>query len=67
MMYGYGFGNHMLLFMIFIIILMISIFKDSSSGKNSKHSETPIELLKIRYAKGEITEKEYQEIKQELY
>lgn len=69
MMYGYGFGAHMLIFWIFIIILMVSIFRDSSSGKNRhfKQSETPIEMLKTRYAKGEITEKEYEEIKQELY
>lgn len=69
MMYGYGFGAHMLIFWIFIVILIISIFRDSSSGKNrhSEQSETPIEMLKTRYAKGEITEKEYQEIKQELY
>ncbi|MCS5422903.1 SHOCT domain-containing protein [Psychrilyobacter piezotolerans] len=68
MMHGYGFGAHMLIFWIFIIVLMVSIFRDSSSGKNkySKQSETAIEILKKRYAKGEITSEEYQEIKQKL-
>lgn len=68
MMHGYGFGAHMFIFWIFIIIIMISIFRDSSSGKNrqSKQNKTPIEILKTRYAKGEITGEEYQEIKQSL-
>ncbi len=68
MMYGYGFGTHMLIFWIFMIVLIVSIFRDNSSGKSrySKQSETAIEILKKRYAKGEFTNEEYQEIKQNL-
>lgn len=76
MMHGFGFGNSMFLgggifmfiFWILIIVLIVSLLKDSSSGKNrhSKRSETPMEILKIRYAKGEITREQYQDIKEKL-
>jgi len=70
MMHGYGFGAHMFIFWVFIIIMIVSIFRDGFSGKNrnfkQNESETPTQILKKRYAKGEITEEEYQKIKQEL-
>ena len=78
MMHGFEFGNSMFLgggifmfiFWILIIVLIASILKDSFIG-DSRHSkqnksETPMEILKIRYAKGEITKEQYQDMKEKL-
>lgn len=72
----HGFGNSMFLgggivmfiFWILIVILMISILKDGfiGSSRNFRQSETPMEILNIRYAKGEITKEQYQDMKEKL-
>ena len=76
MMHGFGFnfGNSMFLgggifmfiFWILIIVLIVSILKGSFMGERQNKNETPMEILKIRYAKGEITKEQYQEIKEKL-
>lgn len=78
MMHGFNFGNSMFLgggifmfiFWILIIVLITSILKRYSIGdsQNSRQhkNETPLEILKIRYAKGEITEEQYQDMKEKL-
>jgi len=80
MMHGFGFnfGNSMFLgggifmfiFWILIIVLIVSILKDSFIGgsRNSRQNknETPVEILKIRYAKGEITKEQYQDMKEKI-
>ncbi|MCS5423147.1 MULTISPECIES: SHOCT domain-containing protein [Psychrilyobacter] len=76
MMHGFGYGNSMFMgggifmfiFWILIAVLIVSLLKDSSLGKNrhSKQSETPMEILKKRYAKGEITREQYQNMKEKL-
>lgn len=74
----HGFGNSMFLgggifmfiFWILIIVLIVSILKGSFIGdhRNSRQnkSETPMEILKIRYAKGEITKEQYQDMKEKI-
>ncbi|UUV20022.1 SHOCT domain-containing protein (plasmid) [Fusobacteria bacterium ZRK30] len=78
MMHGYGFGSSMFwgggifmfIFWILIIILIASILKDSFMGNRrnfrQNESETPMGILKIRYAKGEITKEQYQEMKNKI-
>lgn len=80
MMHGFGFnfGNSMFLgggifmfiFWILIIVLIISIIKENFIGDNKNSiqnkSETPLEILKMRYAKGEITEEQFQDMKEKL-
>lgn len=78
MMHGFGFGNSMFfgggifmfIFWILIIVLIASILKDSFIGDRrnfrQNKSETPMEILKIRYAKGEITKEQYQDMKEKI-
>ncbi len=53
-----------LLFWVLIIYLVVVFFQMLFSGRRKK--EGPLETLKQRYARGEITEAEYQRMKTEL-
>jgi len=64
--YGYNsFWNILwLIFLIGVIVLIIwLIYKFTKKGKES---ETPINILQKRYAKGEINKKQFDEMKKEL-
>jgi len=70
-MYGGGFYNGGIFMMIFSILLIIlavffglKFFKQGTiSGLNN---ETPLDILKRRLAKGEITRDEFEELKKVL-
>ena len=74
-MYDYGYGNgnslwgfiFMLLIMALVVVGIVAIVRhfgrDVSTGQ---HGETALELLKKRYAKGEIDKKEYAEMRKDL-
>ena len=61
-----GFGGFGIFLQLFIFIGFLAIIywvvKSGNMGKNS----SPDEILKTRLAKGEITKKEYHELKKEL-
>ncbi|MES0490435.1 MAG: SHOCT domain-containing protein [Leptospirales bacterium] len=71
-------GSGMWLFpMIMIIIMLIFVFGRGRFGppwmqRGSRHhnetpeQETPLEILKKRYAKGEITKEEFDNMKKDL-
>lgn len=64
---GIGLG---ILFMIIVwagIIALIAwiVIKYARSGQKSS-SETPLDIAKARYAKGEISKKEFEQIKKDL-
>ena len=62
--FGMGFGFiFMLLFWGIIIWLIITLTNSSQSSKNELDSLT---ILKRRYASGEITKKQYEEMKKEI-
>ncbi len=61
-MMGFGF-IFMLLFWGLIIWLIVALINSSQSNKNEQDSLT---ILKKRYASGEITKKQYEEMKKEL-
>ena len=67
-MFGWGFeGIMMLIFWIAIllfIILAIKGFQGNESGKSS--SKSAADILKERYAKGEIDKKEFEEKKKDI-
>lgn len=69
---GLGFGMlgmfYMLIFWVVIIVGVVYLFRFLSSGSTpSRGSEkSPLDILKERYAKGEITKKEFEEMKKDL-
>ena len=57
----------MLLFWSLLILGVIALFRYlSGSGKTTKNDKTPLEILKERYARGEIDKKEFEEKKKAL-
>jgi len=78
MMHGYGFGSlifmgggiFMFIFWILIAVVIISMFSGRFAENKFKsgfdHRETPMDILKKRYAVGEITEAEYKDMKDKL-
>lgn len=62
-------GGFMWIFWILIIAGIIFLFINLTKGtmnKSQGESDSPIEILKKRYARGEIDEEEYQRRRNEL-
>lgn len=59
----WGMGWGMWFIPLLIILIVYLLFKNNSQSKNQ---ETPLEILKRRYAKGEITKEEYEQMKSDL-
>jgi len=61
-----GFGG-MLMWIIFIglIGLLIYLFVRASKG-GDRTAETPLEILKKRYARGEITKEDFDRVKKDI-
>ncbi len=69
-MSGWGFGGgFMMLFFWALVILLIVWFAKSARSENhsdANREKSPMEILKERYAKGEIDQKEFEEKKKDL-
>lgn len=78
-MMGTGWGNMMgwdvfglsgwipmLLFWILLILSVVALIRYLGRSGQHDSSKTPLEILKERYARGEIDKKEFYEIKKEL-
>lgn len=65
---GFGFGGgFMWIFWILIIVAIVALFRGiSGSGTGASSSETPIEILRKRFANGEITDEEFEHRRKEL-
>jgi putative membrane protein len=68
-MMGFG-GGWMILIGIIIIGLIVwgvvALARHGTSKSNSDEKEEPLEVAKKRYAKGEISKKEFEQIKKDL-
>ena len=68
--YGYGFNwiaavLQTILFVVFLGLIIFGVYY-FIGGSHPKFSERSLDILKERYAKGEITNEEYDRIKREL-
>jgi putative membrane protein len=54
------------LFLGGLIVLGASFFSKLSINSDSSNRQTPISILKERYAKGEITKEQFERIKKDL-
>jgi putative membrane protein len=75
MMSGWGLGYGlfgwlvMLLFWVLIIagvVILVRWFMDQGKLKRPTTEETPLDILKKRYARGEIDKEQFETMKQEL-
>ena len=64
----WGWGFIMMIFFMLIIIASIVVFAKYaiSNSSNSDNKEGPMDIAKSRYAKGEITKAQFDEIKKAL-
>ncbi|KJS28868.1 MAG: hypothetical protein VR64_22390 [Desulfatitalea sp. BRH_c12] len=67
MMYGYG-GWIMWIILIVLVFLVIYLFTQQkrSSSSESANGETALDILKKRFARGEISKEEYESMKRDL-
>lgn len=59
---GWGMGWGMWFIPLLIILLIYFLLRNN----NKKNHGTPLEILQKRYAKGEITKEQYEELKNDL-
>ena len=67
MPYGYGGMFMWILFLIIIGVVLYAVIRGAkSSGTFGASGETPLDILKKRYAKGEITKDQFEQMKKDL-
>ena len=79
MMYGYGYYDYypfhvfgslfMILFWIVLLVVLLRLFgSGNKSGQSKKwlNGQDPLDIAKERYAKGEITREQFEQIKKDL-
>jgi len=69
MHYGFGYGG-MFMWIIFLIVIGLLIYfivqAQKTKGRTPTQTESPLDILKKRYAKGEIAREEYERMKKDL-
>jgi putative membrane protein len=64
-MMHYGYGGW-LMWLILLIVVAMAIYYIVQTQRSGSIRETPLEILKKRYAKGEISKEEYDRLKRDL-
>jgi len=67
--YGWGWGLLMMLFWALVVIaVVVLLIRGLTSGHNNQASKDDdgLAIAKKRYAKGEITKKEFEQLKKDL-
>lgn len=65
--WGMGFGwMFVVIFWVLVIIGIVYLITLAAGGKKRASEESPLDILKRRYAKGEITREEFEKMKEDL-
>jgi putative membrane protein len=64
--FGMGLGWIVWLIIIVVIVWVIFQFKGDNRGHYYKSSESPLDIIKNRYANGEISKEEFDRMKNDL-
>ncbi len=64
--FGMGFGAIIMVLFWGVIIWFVISLINTGTKKSEETSESPLTILKKRYAKGEITKEQYLEMEKEL-
>jgi len=67
--YGYGYGGMFMWIIILIVIGLVVYFivqGQKTKGQTPTQNESHLDILKKRYAKGDITKEEYESMKKDL-
>jgi len=62
----WGMGWGMWFIPLLIILLIYFLIKNNSQSKDGQSAESLMEILKKRYAKGEITKEQFEEMKKDI-
>ena len=69
MHYGFGYGG-MFMWIIFLLVIGLLIYfivqSQKTKGQRPTQNENPLDILKRRYANGEIQKEEYERMKKDL-
>ena len=69
MHYGFGYGG-MFMWIIFLLVIGLLIYfivqSQKTKGQMPTQNENPLDILKRRYANGEIQKEEYERMKKDL-
>ncbi len=63
---GYAGWTFMILFWGVVIWLIVWLINQSKNPAGEVEKKDPIDILKVRYAKGEVSKKEFIDMKQHL-
>jgi len=66
MWFGGGFGWVFWIVIIAVLVWVIKMASDKGSSSQNSSDDSPLEILKKRYARGEIDEQEYERKRKEL-
>jgi putative membrane protein len=65
-LFGFGFMWIFWILLIVVIVLVIKAITGAGGAGSSPGNETPLDILKKRYARGEIDEEEFERRRKEL-